>query len=161
MTPLHSSGKTSTNKKVLLRERKRHTTRRVASARGGGGTYLGWGYLTWTEGTYLAVPPPPMLTDRHLWKHNLPSYYVLVRACLKLQNTGHILHTAAIDFGDLLRGFGDFIPLASAANLGDLGDFGDTLPLITNVSVLSLEIFVMSASFSGKTFATVEQVSVM
>ena len=37
------------NKKVLLRERKKHTTRRVASARGRG-TYLGWGeeYLPWT-----------------------------------------------------------------------------------------------------------------
>ena len=37
------------NKTVLLRERKRHTARRVASTRyavlggGGGGTYLGWG----------------------------------------------------------------------------------------------------------------------
>ena len=41
------------NKKVLLRERKRHTARRVASIRGvptldGGGrsTYLGWGVPT-------------------------------------------------------------------------------------------------------------------
>ena len=63
-----------------------------------GGTYLGqsvptlayleWGYLPWTGGTYLGVPPiltwpggylpwyPSVLTYRHLWKHNLPSYYI-------------------------------------------------------------------------------------
>ena len=60
------------NKKVLLRERKKHTVRRVASARGGGeggvcGGYLPWSgrtylrvppILTWLEGTYLGVPPP-------------------------------------------------------------------------------------------------------
>ena len=59
------------NKKVLLRERNRHTARRVASPGGGGGggggfipwlggggTYLGWGrgYLPWPGGggTYLS-----------------------------------------------------------------------------------------------------------
>ena len=48
-------------KKVLLRERKRHTDRSITStpsavlSRGGGG-----GYLSWLEGgTYLGVPPPP------------------------------------------------------------------------------------------------------
>ena len=37
------------NKKVLLRERKRHTARRVASPWLGGGGYLSWpgGYLPW------------------------------------------------------------------------------------------------------------------
>ena len=45
--------------------------------------------------------------------------------------------------------------------MGDLGDFGDTLPLITNVSALSLEIFVTSASSSKVTFATIKQTSVM
>ena len=64
---------TLAKKKILLRERKRHTTCRVASPRGGrylpwgipsswpdqeyppwpGGTYLGWG------STYLGVPPHP------------------------------------------------------------------------------------------------------
>ena len=44
------------NKKVLLRERKRHTARRVATPWGGtylgcrGGTYLGRGYLPWLRG---------------------------------------------------------------------------------------------------------------
>ena len=37
--------KISLNKKVLLREHKRHTARSVASPRPGG-TYLGWGVLT-------------------------------------------------------------------------------------------------------------------
>ena len=55
------------NKKVLLRERKRHTAHCVASPyRGGtylgcggdthlcqGVTYLGWGYLPWPGGTHL------------------------------------------------------------------------------------------------------------
>ena len=59
--------------------------------------------------------------------------------------------------GDLLRGLGDLIALATVANLGDLGDFGDTLPLITNVSVLSVEIFVMSASSSEITIAIIKQ----
>ena len=56
------------NKKVLLRERKRHTYRRVASARSwpgrGRGTYLGWGrgYLPWTgEGYLLWSTPSPIL----------------------------------------------------------------------------------------------------
>ena len=49
------------NKKVLLRERKRHTNRRVASTPyavpvgGGGGRYLPWvggGYLPWVGCTY-------------------------------------------------------------------------------------------------------------
>ena len=68
-----------------------------------GGTYLGHGgvptlaggYLPWTGGTYLGVPPhpatldggvylpwgtpSPLLTDRHLWKHNLLSYCVRAR----------------------------------------------------------------------------------
>ena len=49
--------KITLNKTVLLRERKRHTARRVASTRsvipvggaypGGGGTYPGGGYLPW------------------------------------------------------------------------------------------------------------------
>ena len=55
--------KSLVNKKVLLRERKRHTACRVASADGKGGTYLGQGgYLPWGtphpdlargRGTYL------------------------------------------------------------------------------------------------------------
>ena len=44
------------NKKVLLRERKRHTARHVASACHavlvGGVTYPGGGYLPWWRGTY-------------------------------------------------------------------------------------------------------------
>ena len=71
------------------------------------------------------------------------------------------LPTEDIDFGDLLRGLGDFIALATAANLGDLGDFGDTLPLTINVSVLSLEIFVMSAPSSVITLPTIKQTRVM
>ena len=83
------------NKKVILRERKKHTARRVASARGeeylpwmgGRGTYLGqgeqylpWGtpsphpdlvggqgYLPWTGGGYLPWgTPSPVWTDTHL-----------------------------------------------------------------------------------------------
>ena len=45
-----------TNKKVLLRERKRHTARRVASTccatLSPGGTYPGWGVPTLDGGTY-------------------------------------------------------------------------------------------------------------
>ena len=47
------------NKKVLLRKRKRHTVRRVASP---GGTYLGYrgggGHLPWPGGTHLGWEVP-------------------------------------------------------------------------------------------------------
>ena len=49
------------HKKVLLRERKRHTSRRVASP--GGSTYLGrggGGYLLWLGGTYLGWGVPTL-----------------------------------------------------------------------------------------------------
>ena len=82
------------NKKVLLRERKRHTARHAASHRGGGtylgqgDTYLGWGYLPWLWGTppWLGGYPPwpkgevPTLAGGGVhppqvwpdWKHYLP-----------------------------------------------------------------------------------------
>ena len=65
------------NKKVLLRERKRHTAHRVASpwwgggtylGRGGGGTYLGWGDPSLARGAltlaggYLPWLVVPILT---------------------------------------------------------------------------------------------------
>ena len=65
--------KQNINKKVLLRERKRHTVRCVASARRKGGTYLGRGegvsnldegrgtYLAWGEGYLLWGTPHPDL----------------------------------------------------------------------------------------------------
>ena len=82
---LHSCRRTflstySKHKTVLLRERKRHTARHVASPwgylswpRGGtylgqggylpwwgkGGTYLGWGYLPWPRGTHPGQGIPP------------------------------------------------------------------------------------------------------
>ena len=67
------------NKKVLLRERKRHTARRVASARyagGEGGTpssHDGGGYpiQSWWGG---GVPHPVMVVPKY--KYYLPSYYV-------------------------------------------------------------------------------------
>ena len=49
--------------------------------------------------------------------------------------------------GDFVRGWGDFILLANAASLGDLGDLGETLPCITNLSLFSFKVLV-SVSFS-------------
>ena len=57
--------KLNPNKKVLLRERKRHTASRVASAQGEGYlTWMGGGVptLDGEKGTYLGVHPPPVLT---------------------------------------------------------------------------------------------------
>ena len=66
------------NKKVLLRERKRHTARRVASPLGGtppypGDTYLGQGYPPWLGGTYLGQGVPTLVWDTNLrWDGVLP-----------------------------------------------------------------------------------------
>ena len=66
------SGDGFMNKKVLLRERKRHTARRVAGPWPRRGTFLGWGVptlgcppiLIWLGGTYLGVPPSRVWTDK-------------------------------------------------------------------------------------------------
>ena len=69
------------NKKVLLRERKRHTDRGVSSTTRGGVSPIEYPPLSWTWPWY----PPPLSRcgqtdgwmDRHVSKHNLPSYYVI------------------------------------------------------------------------------------
>ena len=101
-TSITSVCQIKTNKKILLRNRKRRTARGVAPLA------LRWGYplscpllarvpaprtpppgRTWnrTSERTRCTPqertvdqrlgyPPPLWTDTHLWKYNLPSYYV-------------------------------------------------------------------------------------
>ena len=72
------------NKKVLLRERKRHTAHRVASARyatlspdGGGGVPHPdlWRVYPSNKPDLEWGTPLQVWMDRHLWKHNLPSKF--------------------------------------------------------------------------------------
>ena len=71
--------KKNNNKKVLLREHKRHTARRVASP--WGGTYLGWGvptlarggtYLGWGD-TYLGWGVPTLARGTPLGRDGVPT----------------------------------------------------------------------------------------
>ena len=63
------------NKKVLLREHKRHTDHSVSSTTSVV-LYWGGGYPIPPPARWGTPPPGCGQTDRHVSKHNLPSYYV-------------------------------------------------------------------------------------